>query len=225
MSTSGAPAVRLPGVAPALIYQDIMTIIKYNSTLTYEVSDVSDIILYLRATLETAIMQKPETEEFDEIDNHIRSLSTLGYIFRLTNIYKVPQSTINRQANKLLVEILENLAQCLVRQSIETASVGVIALGNIVASNSSNPDSSGRLYNNDEDNASVCNSDLATDMREEVRRQSQSLFGLIQQSINKGEGTCSPPWPAISEFVYNRWDDGSDKGYIINLHRRNVLLI
>lgn len=167
------------------------------------------------------VLTEAESKELIAIDQHIRSLSTLGYILRVNSTFPtLPRENNEAVKTNNVVGMLENLAQCLVRERLENASVGIVAEGQILAGELS-------ISRRDDDVPkgealvkelsfdqlhSATNTEKGTTSRSgvgslagaefhKIKNQAQQLMDLITKSLKEGEG-LDYKWPTISKLVY-----------------------
>ena len=157
-----------------------------------------------------------EKKELIEIHEHIRSLSSLGQLLRDNNTFLTrPRAPNEPGQTNPIVGMLENLAQCLVRERLENASVGMFAKQQIVASVStpvvdtsfvektsfnelrSATNTAGKTSRTGKGSEFLINKESHKIEKDRIERKN-----LIMKSLTDGEGIDGRRWPSISKLVY-----------------------
>ena len=175
-------------------------------------------------------LTEDESKELITIHKHIRSLSTLGYILRVNSTFPTsPRKRNEVVATNNIVEMLDWLAQCLVRERIENASVGIVAKGHILASplsiSQSGDKSGGEAFVkelNFNGLSSATNSEgtvpkpretsLADAERHKLEEPRKQRTALLNESLRKGEGS-NLKWPTVSKLVYQYRSQNKSREY------------
>ena len=75
----------------------------------------------------TPTMEEQEAlQEIKAIDDHLRSLSSLGYALTRGCLYVPKLTTVSNPSRHLLNNLLDAFSQCLIREPLETAAVAAL---------------------------------------------------------------------------------------------------